>query len=306
MTGAIVDRGGQSVEILARRGVVLAAGGFDHHMDWRWKFQSESLVAQASLGAEGNTGDAIRIAQDVGAGIDLMDQAWWFPAFAAAARPQTEIMLAERSLPGSLVVDQTGRRFVNEATDYMSFGQAFLSVSEPENPVEAMWIVFDQRYRNSYLLAGELFPRTAIPKRWYDAGIAIATTASPGWRAPSGVPVDSFASTMERFNAIATDGEDYDFGRGNSAYDRYYGDPTISPNPNLRPLTHGPFYAVKWFSATSAPAVACGQTGGHGCFEKTGASSRACMRSATPPRTYSASPIQAPAQRSVRASSSAT
>ncbi|MGO9224287.1 FAD-binding protein, partial [Mycobacterium sp.] len=101
VTGAIVDRGGSAVEILARRGVVLAAGGFDHHMDWRWKFQSESLVPQASLGAEGNTGDAIRIAQDIGAGIDLMDQAWWFPAFAPLPGRKPKVMLAERSLPGS-------------------------------------------------------------------------------------------------------------------------------------------------------------------------------------------------------------
>jgi 3-oxosteroid 1-dehydrogenase len=245
VTGAIVDRGGQPVEILARRGVVLAAGGFDHHMGWRWKFQSESLVAQASLGAEGNTGDAIRIAQDVGAGIELMDQAWWFPAFAAPPGRNPKIMLAERSLPGSLVVNQNGRRFVNEATDYMSFGHRVLELEQAGEPVEAMWIVFDQRYRNSYLLAGELFPRQSIPKRWYDAGIAHRSDNLEGLAHAIEVPVDTFASTMQRFNAIAAGGEDHDFGRGDSAYDRYYGDPTISPNPNLRPLSQGPFYAVK-------------------------------------------------------------
>ncbi|MGO9925061.1 MAG: 3-ketosteroid-delta-1-dehydrogenase [Mycobacterium sp.] len=245
VTGAIVDRGGYSVEILARRGVVLAAGGFDHHMDWRRKFQSESLIPQASLGAEGNTGDAIRIAQDIGAGIDLMDQAWWFPAFAPLPGRKPKVMLAERSLPGSLVVDHTGRRFVNEATDYMSFGQSVLERERAGDPVEAMWIVFDQRYRNSYLLAGELFPRTAIPKRWYDAGIAHRNDSLAGLARAIGVPVDGFESTMERFNEMARGGEDYDFRRGDSAYDRYYGDPTISPNPNLRPLTHGPFYAVE-------------------------------------------------------------
>ncbi|MGO9156984.1 3-ketosteroid-delta-1-dehydrogenase [Mycobacterium sp.] len=245
VTGAVVDRGGQSIEIIARRGVVLAAGGFDHDMGWRWKFQSESLVAEASLGAEGNTGDAIRIAQDVGAGIDLMDQAWWFPAFAALPGRNPKIMLAERSLPGSLVVDQNGRRFVNEATDYMSFGQRFFEREQAGEPVEAMWIVFDQHYRNSYLLAGELLPRQSLPKRWYDAGIAYRSDSLVGLGQAMGLPVDTFASTMERFNALATDGEDHDFGRGNSAYDRYYGDPTISPNPNLRSLSHGPFYAVR-------------------------------------------------------------
>jgi 3-oxosteroid 1-dehydrogenase len=106
VTGAVVAHDGHEVTISARRGVVLAAGGFDHNMDMRWKFQSESLGDNASLGAETNTGDAIWIAQDVGAGIDLMDQAWWFPAVAPLPGADPLVMLAERSLPGSLIVDQ--------------------------------------------------------------------------------------------------------------------------------------------------------------------------------------------------------
>jgi 3-oxosteroid 1-dehydrogenase len=245
VTGAVVSRGEEPVEVVARCGVVLAAGGFDHRMDWRRKFQSESLDPHISLGAEGNTGDAIRIAQEIGAGIDLMDQAWWFPAVAPLPGRQPKVMLAERSLPGSLVVDHTGRRFVNEATDYMSFGQRVLDRERSGDPVEAMWLIFDQRYRDSYLLAAELFPRMAIPKRWYDAGIAYRTDTIEGLARAIAVPVGNFVSTMEHFNDIARRGVDYDFRRGDSAYDRYYGDPTISPNPNLRPLTHGPFYAVK-------------------------------------------------------------
>jgi 3-oxosteroid 1-dehydrogenase len=245
VTGVVVNRSGQRVEVVARRGVILAAGGFDHRMDWRWKFQSESLQPQASLGAEGNTGDAIRIAQEIGAGIELMDQAWWFPAFAPVPGREPMIMLAERSLPGSVMVDQTGQRFVNEATDYMSFGQQVLSRERSGNPLEAMWIVFDQRYRDGYILAGQLFPRMAIPKRWYDEGIAHRADSFADLARAIGVPVDTFVDTLARFNQIARGGVDGDFGRGNSAYDRYYGDPTVSPNPNLRPLTEGPFYAVK-------------------------------------------------------------
>ena len=128
-------------------------------MDMRWKFQSESLGEHMSLGAETNTGDAIRIAQEVGAAIDLMDQAWWFPAVAPLPGGAPVVMLAERSLPGSLIVDQSGNRFVNEATDYMSFGQRLLERERSGNPVDSMWIVFDQQYRNSYVFAAELFPR---------------------------------------------------------------------------------------------------------------------------------------------------
>lgn len=245
VTGAVVEHAGREVTITARRGVVLATGGFDHGMDMRWKFQSESLGADLSLGAAANTGDGIRAGQDIGAGIDLMDQAWWFPAIAPLPGRAPAVMLAERSLPGCLIVDQNGRRFANEATDYMTFGQRVLELERSGNPVEAMWIIFDQQYRNSYVFGAELFPRMRVPQAWYDAGIAARADNLTDLGARIGVPVSAFFETMTRFNQNAAAGEDPDFDRGRSAYDRYYGDPTIKPNPNLRPLVKGPFYAVK-------------------------------------------------------------
>ncbi len=245
VTKAVIDHGGTEVKVTARRGIILAAGGFDHHMDMRWKFQSESLGADYSLGADTNTGDAIRIAQDHGAAIDLMDQAWWFPAVAPLPGKAPAVMLAERSLPGSFIVDQHGRRFVNESCDYMSFGQRVLDLERSAQPVENMWIVFDQRYRNSYVFAAELFPRMAIPKSWYEAGIACRADDFGELACQIRVPVDALIDTVERFNAAADAGIDSEFHRGESAYDRYYGDPTVTPNPNLRPLLRGPFYAVK-------------------------------------------------------------
>ncbi len=154
-------------------------------------------------------------------------------------------MLAERSLPGCLIVDQNGRRFANESSDYMSFGQRVLELERSGSPVEAMWIIFDQQYRNSYVFGAELFPRMRIPQAWYDAGIAVRADNLAELGAGIGVPVSEFFATMTRFNQNASAGEDPDFGRGRSAYDRYYGDPTIKPNPNLRPLVDGPFYAVQ-------------------------------------------------------------
>jgi 3-oxosteroid 1-dehydrogenase len=245
VNGAVVDHGGREVAITARRGVVLATGGFDHSMDMRWKFQSESLGADLSLGAESDTGDGIRAAQELGADIDLMDQAWWFPAIAPLPGKAPAVMLAERSLPGSLIVNQNGRRFANESTDYMSFGQRLLELERSGSPVEAMWIIFDQQYRNSYVFGAELFPRMRIPQAWYDAGVAVRAGNLAELGAKIGVPVSEFTATMTRYNENASAGEDLDFGRGLSAYDRYYGDPTIRPNPNLRPLVKGPFYAVK-------------------------------------------------------------
>jgi 3-oxosteroid 1-dehydrogenase len=245
VTGAVVDHGGRRVSVSARRGVILAAGGFDHDMEMRWKFQSESLGSDLSLGADTNTGDGIRIGQEVGAGIDLMDQAWWFPAVAPLPDQAPAVMLAERSLPGSLIVNQHGERFINESTDYMSFGQRLLELEHGGCPVESMWIVFDQQYRNGYVFAAELFPRMAIPRPWYDAGIACRSDTLGGLAQHMGVPRDRFAEAMHRFNEGAHAGIDGDFHRGESAYDRYYGDPTITPNPNLRPLENGPFYAVR-------------------------------------------------------------
>jgi 3-oxosteroid 1-dehydrogenase len=243
--GAVVDHGGREVTVTARRGVVLAAGGFDHNMEMRRKFQSEALETNMSLGADTNTGDAIRLAQDVGADIDLMGQAWWFPAVAPLPGKAPAVMLAERSLPGSLIVNQHGKRFANESADYMSFGQRLLELERAGNRVDAMWIVFDQEYRNGYVFAAELFPRMAIPQAWYDAGIAVRADSLSELAGKMGVPESEFSQTMTRFNQSASAGEDSDFHRGRSAYDRYYGDPTVTPNPNLRPLISGPFYAVK-------------------------------------------------------------
>ena len=245
VNGAVVGHSGREVTITARRGVVLATGGFDHSMDMRWKFQSESLGANLSLGAAANTGDGIRAAQELGADIDLMDQAWWFPAVAPLPGQAPAVMLAERSLPGSLIVDQSGHRFANESADYMSFGQRLLELERSGNPVEAMWIIFDQQYRNSYVFGAQLFPRMRIPQAWYDAGIAARAESLAELGVRIGVPVSEFTQTMTRFNESASAGQDPDFRRGRSAYDRYYGDPTITPNPNLRPLVKGPFYAVK-------------------------------------------------------------
>ena len=84
-----------------------------------------------------------------------------------------------------------------------------------------------------------------IPKSWYEAGVAHRADDFPTLAQRIGVSDDAFGTTLRRFNEVAAAGRDTDFGRGDSAYDRYYGDPTIEPNPNLRPLTDGPFYAVK-------------------------------------------------------------
>lgn len=108
-----------------------------------------------------------------------------------------------------------------------------------------MWLIFDQKYRNSYILAGLVFPRAALPKDWYSAGMAHQAKSTEELAEKIGVPKENFTATFQRFNDMAEAGKDLDFHRGESAYDRYYGDPKVKPNPNLRPLKKEKLYAVK-------------------------------------------------------------
>lgn len=242
VTGVEVLRDGERLTVRADRGVLLAAGGFDHDLARRHTHQSASL-GNWSLGSPGNTGDSLRAAANAGAATDLLDQSWWFPAVAPLPGGAPKVMLAERSLPGSFMVDGTGKRFINEAVDYMSFGQTVLGRERSGNPVGQMWIVFDQRYRNSYVFAGELFPRMAIPEQWYEAGIAYSSSSLAELGEKTDMP--DLTASATRFNVLATAGIDDDFHRGSTSYDRYYGDPSHGPNPTLRPLDRGPFHAVK-------------------------------------------------------------
>lgn len=245
VTGVIVRQAGREVRVTARRGVILAAGGFDHDPALRRDHQSPSLDPAWPLGATTNTGDLLTQAVGLGADTGYLDQAWWFPAVAPVPGGRPGVLLAERSLPGSFLIDRHGQRFVNEAVDYMSFGQEVMRRERAGDPVGTMWLVFDQIYRDSYVFSAEVFPRMPLPKAWYAAGIA-HTAADPVELARAiGVPVEAFLETGRRFNAQAAAGFDDDFGRGAATYDRYYGDPTVQPNPTLRPLTGNPLHAVR-------------------------------------------------------------
>lgn len=243
VTGALIDQEGTQVTVTATKGVILATGGFDHDIDKRREEQTQ-LLEDVTFGSPGNMGDGIREAQELGADTDLLDQAWWFPAVAPLPGENPGIMLAERSLPGSLIVNQNGERFINESIDYMSFGQRFIELDKEGNPVEAMWMVFDQKYRNSYVLGGVVMPMMPLPKSWYEHGIAAKADTVEDLARQIDVPAETLQATLDRFNQMAAYGIDHDFNRGASAYDRYYGDPTVSPNPNLRPL-EGKLYAVR-------------------------------------------------------------
>lgn len=240
--GVVVTRGGVDVTVKARRGVILSSGGFDRNADWRKKYQSPAVDGSWCFGTTADTGEVIDIANSHGADLAFMDAAWWFPAIPVPG-PMPGALLAERSLPGQIIVNGHGHRFMNEAVNYMTAGQIITTKHTLADPHIPAWLVFDQRYRNRYLFGGGLFPRQALPKAWYDAGIAKKAISIDELATTLGMP--DLPATVERFNTPANAGRDDDFGRGDSAYDRYYGDPTISPNPCLGPIDHGPFYAVQ-------------------------------------------------------------
>lgn len=244
-TGVIVEHEGRTVQVTARRGVVLSTGGFDHNIDLRRRHQSAALEPGWSLANPANTGEVLEIAEQHGAALTLLDQSWWFPAIPATSdTAPPSMLLAERSLPGSIIVDGSGRRFMNEAVNYMTAGQVMLGLDDGEAPHLPAWIVFDQRYRNRYPFGGgAVLPRMALPKAWYEAGIAHKAQTLDELGARLGTP--ELAASVERFNELADHGHDDDFQRGESAYDRYYGDPTVTPNPTLASLAQAPYYAVQ-------------------------------------------------------------
>jgi succinate dehydrogenase/fumarate reductase flavoprotein subunit len=242
VVGVVVVAAGKDITVRARKGVILSSGGFDRSPEMRRAYQSDAIDGSWSLGTTADTGEVIRLAESHGADLAFMDAAWWFPSIPLPGG-QLGVMLAERSLPGQIIVNGHGRRFMDEAVNYMTAGQIIIGKHTAQDPHIPAWIVFDQRYRNRYLFGAGLFPRQPLPQSWYDAGIAKKGDTITALADALAMP--ELPATVDRFNLLANAGRDDDFGRGDSAYDRYYGDPTISPNPCLGPIDKGPFYAVQ-------------------------------------------------------------
>jgi 3-oxosteroid 1-dehydrogenase len=242
VTGVRVLKDGVATEIRARRGVVLGSGGFEKNLEMREKYQPQPTSVDWTTGAPTNAGGGILAGIAAGGQTDLMDDAWWGPTIPLPNGPW--FCLAERNLPGSIIVNAAGKRFMNEALPYVEAVHEIYKGEETGVTHVPSWMVIDQRYRNRYLFAG-LSPRQPFPGRWYKSGVIKKASTIEGLAAEIGVPADALAETIERFNGFAATGADEDFHRGESAYDKYYSDPTVKPNPSLHRIDHGPFYAVK-------------------------------------------------------------
>ena len=228
--------------VRARRGVILASGGFEKNAEMREKYQRAPISTEWTVGAAANTGDGIAAGLKLGAALDLMDDAWWGPSLPLTGGPW--FALAERSRPGCLMVDARGERFVNESAPYVEAVHAMYGAGDGPGEHIPTWLVFDQRNRDRYMFTG-IPPRQALPGRWYKAGIAAKASTLAKLAERIDVPAEALEATVSRFNGFARAGVDEDFRRGLSAYDHYYGDPRNKPNPSLGPLDKAPFYAVK-------------------------------------------------------------
>ncbi len=242
VTGVRVAKDGKEFTITARRGVLLASGGFERNEELRKKYQREPIGTQWTVGAAENTGDGIEAGLRLGAAVDLMDDAWWGPSIPLTGGPY--FCLAERTLPGCIMVNAEGKRFANEAAPYVDAVHAMYGPGDGPGRNIPTWLIADQRYRNRYVFAG-LYPGQPFPGRWYKAGAVFKASSPAELAGLIDVPAESLVDTIERFNGFARAGDDADFGRGKSAYDKYYGDPRNRPNESLAPLAVGPFYAVK-------------------------------------------------------------
>ncbi|MER7396879.1 FAD-dependent oxidoreductase [Streptomyces sp. NPDC000151] len=241
VAGVRVGRHGGEITVRARGGVVLASGGFSHSQRLREKHLPAPTSTEWSAAAEGQTGDALEAAVAAGAATDLMDKVWGAPSVVAPGE-KPFFLVADRGIPGMVIVDQSGARYANEAAPYHEFVDAMYAHDRPGASTVPSWLILDATSKARYVFMG-LLPGQPFPKKWTANGFVKKAGTVEELAAQTGLPADRLRATLDRFNGFARAGRDEDFGRGDSVYDRYYGDPTL-PAPNLAPLTKPPFYAV--------------------------------------------------------------
>jgi 3-oxosteroid 1-dehydrogenase len=234
VTGAVVVRDGERVRIGARRGVLLAAGGFEHNPQMRETFGVPGR-SEDSMGAPGNTGAAHQAAIRIGAAVDLMDQAWWSPGLTHPDGRSTFSLW----FTGGIFVNSEGRRFVNESGPYDRLGRAIVAQIASGAMQLPFWMVYDDA-------DGGIPPvkSTSVsmvePERYRDAGLWHTADTLDDLAAAIGAPPANLIGTVSRFNELVAGGVDHDFGRGDEAYDRTF---TGGASP-LVPIGRPPYHAA--------------------------------------------------------------
>jgi 3-oxosteroid 1-dehydrogenase len=251
VVGLRVEREGRPLRIRARSGVVLAAGGFEGSQQMREQYLPQPTRVEWSVANKQNTGDAIRMGEAVGGVPEFMDDAWWGPTTCVPGEEHARMLVIEKGLPGSIIVNKRGQRFVNEAAPYIDVVKAMYEKNTPDAPSVPSYLVFDARYRSKYpmgpLLQSAQQPDWSIARNLWRAYIKKADTLS-GLANLLGIDPAGLEAAVERFNEMARKGRDVDFRRGETIFDRYYGDRTVQPNPCLLPIEKPPFYGIEVYA----------------------------------------------------------
>jgi 3-oxosteroid 1-dehydrogenase len=242
VVGARVSRNGASLNIEARKGVLLAAGGFSHNADMRRRYSgNQPNEARWSIANAGDTGEVLETAMRLGAKTDLLDEAWWLPSiFIADGGDAARALGSGRQRPGAIYVDGTGRRFCNESNSYVEVGKAMYA-----NKAVPCWMVFDEDYVGRYVSGANPFKKRRLPEELIARGAVLRADTVGDLARQMDVPADALEQTVKRFNGFAAKGLDPDFGRGQSAYNDCLGDPGYRPNAALGPLEQAPYYATR-------------------------------------------------------------
>jgi succinate dehydrogenase/fumarate reductase flavoprotein subunit len=250
VVGAIVDREGSAVTVRVRRGVVLAAGGFPHDIERRKQLFPHAPTGREHVtpSPEANTGDGLRLAESVGGRVDatIPQAAAWVPTSVTTRKDGSRGVMPhfiDRAKPGVIAVTRNGKRFTNEGNSYHDFVQDLVAATKGDKEIFA-WEICDHKTLREYGMGCVApFPlpigrhlRTGYLQR----GDTVAELAQK-----IGVEAGTLSATIDGFNANARTGADPEFGKGSKAYNRYQGDALNTPNPCVRPLATGPYYAIK-------------------------------------------------------------
>ena len=231
----------------ARRGIVLATGGFSHDPALRARLLP-AKAGMVSAAAPDNTGDGIRIGLAAGAvlGEGTAGNAFWTPV-SCFRRPDGSDavfphILTDRGKPGMIAVNQAGERFTNEAVSYHAFVQAMFRADNASPSIPA-WLICDRKALWTYGL-GSVKPFTLSLRQPIESGYLARAGSIPGLAARIGIDGEQLVRTVACFNEGAAVGLDRAFGRGSDAYQRHVGDGDHKPNPCVAPIVAPPFYAV--------------------------------------------------------------
>lgn len=239
VVGVRTVRDGTPVNVRARKGVLIACGGFARNREMRQRYGgNQPNEGKWSMSNLGDTGEAIATAMGLGAQTALMDEAWWMPLPRTGQFGQSTLDQA-RQRPRTIFVDSAGRRFVNESNSYMEVGKAMYA-----RGAVPCWVIFDERYRKRY--AHVRSHPGYFPKEMLESGKLKRAAALVELASMCGIDPDGLAETVDHFNEHARRGEDPEFHRGESAYNRSLGDPNRRlPNPCVGPIDEAPFYACE-------------------------------------------------------------